>query len=114
MATPSTSLTPAPEPPPDTPAATEAAIEAALSQEEEEEAPKLPHAAARLAVELDVSVAVAEFRLRDLLRLAPGQLIETHWASGQDVPLAAGRVQLAWTEFEVVDSTLAVRVTRLA
>ena len=28
-------------------------------------------------------------------------------------PLAAGRVQLAWSEFEVVDTQLAVRLTRL-
>jgi hypothetical protein len=30
------------------------------------------------------------------------------------MPLAAGEVQLAWSEFEVVDTQLAVRVTRLA
>ena len=47
-------------------------------------------------------------------RLQPGQVIETQWAHGEDVPLAAGDVQLAWSEFEVVDSQLAVRVTRLA
>ncbi len=33
---------------------------------------------------------------------------------GEDVPLSAGDVQLAWSEFEVVDTQLAVRVTRLA
>ena len=46
--------------------------------------------------------------------LEPGQVIETHWPHGEDMPLAAGNVQLAWSEFEVVDSQLAVRVTRLA
>jgi hypothetical protein len=30
------------------------------------------------------------------------------------LPLAAGDVQLAWSEFEVLDTKLAVRVTRLA
>jgi hypothetical protein len=30
------------------------------------------------------------------------------------MPLAAGDVQLAWSEFEVVDTLLAVRLTRLA
>jgi hypothetical protein len=30
------------------------------------------------------------------------------------MPLCAGDVQLAWSEFEVVDTELAVRVTRLA
>jgi flagellar motor switch/type III secretory pathway protein FliN len=69
---------------------------------------------ARLPVELDVAVPVREFRVRNLLGLALGQVIETQWAQGADMPLAAGDVQLAWSEFEVVDSQLAVRVTRLA
>ena len=69
---------------------------------------------ARLPVELDVAVPVRDFRVRNLLALEPGQVIETQWAHGEDLPLAAGDVQLAWSEFEVVDSELAVRVTRLA
>ena len=68
---------------------------------------------ARLLVELDVAVAVRPFRIRNLLALEPGQIIETQWGNGQDLPLAAGDVQLAWSEFEVVDSQLAVRLTRL-
>jgi flagellar motor switch/type III secretory pathway protein FliN len=74
----------------------------------------LSAAVARLPVELDVSVPVRDFRVRNLLALAPGQLIETRWLLGEDMPLAAGEVQLAWSEFEVVDTQLAVRVTRLA
>ena len=46
--------------------------------------------------------------------LRPGEVIESSWANGEDLPLSSGTVQLAWTEFEVVDSRLAVRVTRLA
>jgi flagellar motor switch protein FliM len=68
----------------------------------------------RLPVELDVAVPVRDFRVRNLLALEPGQVIETQWAHGEDLPLAAGDVQLAWSEFEVVDTELAVRVTRLA
>jgi hypothetical protein len=30
------------------------------------------------------------------------------------MPLSCGEVQLAWSEFEVMDSHLAVRLTRLA
>jgi hypothetical protein len=67
----------------------------------------------RLPVELDVSVPVRNFRVRNLLALAPSSLIESAWSHGEDLPLAAGRVQLAWTEFEVIDTQLAVRVTRL-
>jgi len=33
--------------------------------------------------------------------------------NGDDVPLSSGNVQLAWSEFEVVDTQLAVRLTRL-
>ena len=67
-----------------------------------------------LPVQLGVSIPVCEFRVRQLLALAPGQVIETRWSTGDDLPLAAGEVQLAWSEFEVVETRLAVRVTRLA
>jgi flagellar motor switch protein FliM len=68
----------------------------------------------RLPVSLAVSVPVREFRVRHLLAMAPGGVIETQWAPGDDLPLSSGDVQLAWSEFEVVDTGLAVRVTRLA
>ncbi len=66
-----------------------------------------------MPVELDVAIPVPDFRVRNLLALAPGQLIESRWGNGEDVPLASGAVQLAWTEFEVIESRLAVRITRL-
>jgi flagellar motor switch protein FliM len=66
-----------------------------------------------LPVELEVAVPVREFRVRHLLALELGSLIETQWAHDEDMPLASGDVQLAWSEFEVVESQLAVRVTRL-
>ena len=75
---------------------------------------QLTPALSRLPVELDVAIPVREFRVRHLLALEAGQVVETEWAHGEDMPLAAGNVQLAWSEFEVVDSQLAVRVTRLA
>jgi len=68
----------------------------------------------RLPVGLVVSVPVREFRVRHLLAMAPGALIETQWGNGEDLPLSSGDVQLAWSEFEVVDARLAVRVTRLS
>ena len=68
----------------------------------------------RLPVELDVSVPLREFRVRNLLALEPSMVIESGWGHGEDVPLAAGDVQLAWSEFEVIETQLAVRVTRMA
>lgn len=69
---------------------------------------------ARISVELDVAVPIRGFRLRDLVGLDRGQVIETRWDHGEDLPLSVGVVQLAWTEFEVIDTRLAVRITRLA
>lgn len=74
---------------------------------------KLSAAQSRLPVELDVSVEVLDFRVRNLLALEPDQVIETRWTHGEDLPLAAGKVLLAWSEFEVVDARLGVRITRL-
>jgi flagellar motor switch protein FliM len=68
----------------------------------------------RLPVELEIAVPVREFRVRNLVGLDRGQVIATKWEQSDDLPLSAGEVQLAWTEFEVVDAQLAVRVTRLA
>jgi flagellar motor switch/type III secretory pathway protein FliN len=79
----------------------------------EEEQINLAGPLARLPVELDVAVPVKEFRVRNLLALEPGQVIETRWTNGRDMPLATGEVRLAWCEFEVIDAQLAVRVTQL-
>ncbi len=80
-------------------------------EEEDEELLKGP--VSRLPVEMDVAVPVPEFRIRHLLSLEPGTVIESKWGYGDDVPLAAGAVQLAWSEFEVIDNQLAVRINRL-
>jgi flagellar motor switch/type III secretory pathway protein FliN len=108
----------APPPPPHAAGTSKNAVEQALvpstrSLGEEPEIEFSPPLA-RLPVELDVGVSVRDFRVRNLLAIEPGQVIETQWAHGEDLPLCAGAVQLAWCEFEVVDSQLAVRVTRLS
>jgi flagellar motor switch protein FliN/FliY len=41
-------------------------------------------------------------------------VIQTQWVHDEDMPLGSRDVQLAWSEFEVIDSKLAVRITRLA
>ncbi len=103
---------------PETQSAAELAAEQALvpSHSEPEEAGSIPmgSSVARLPVELDVAVPIRDFRVRNLLAIEPGQVIESDWGHGDDVPLASGEVQLAWSEFEVIESQLAVRVTRLA
>ena len=46
-----------------------------------------------------------------LIELPGGVWLEIY---GSDLPLAARDVTLAWTEFEVIETRLGVRVTRLA
>ena len=69
--------------------------------------------AARLAVEVDVAIPLRGFRVRNLLALEPGTVVESQWGHGDEVPLGSRDVQLAWSEFEVADAHLAVRLTRL-
>ncbi len=75
---------------------------------------QLSPACSRMTVAVAVSIPIKEFRVRHLLALMPGEVVETEWGHGEDLPLLSGDVQLAWSEFEVIDTRLAVRVTRLA
>ena len=50
----------------------------------------------------------------DLVQLERGRIIATHWTVGQDVPLRINGALIAWSEFEVVQNRLAVRLTELA
>jgi flagellar motor switch/type III secretory pathway protein FliN len=103
-----------PQPGAPLPARPQAGLISASQPKEDGEEGELRSPVTRLPVVLGVVVPVRTFRVRNLLALAPGHLIETRWSSGEDLPLAAGPVQLAWTEFEVVETRLAVRITRVA
>ncbi|HWW23431.1 MAG TPA: FliM/FliN family flagellar motor C-terminal domain-containing protein [Edaphobacter sp.] len=67
-----------------------------------------------LMMTLESVIALREFKVRDLVRLEVGQVIESLCANTDDVPVKVGQVQVGWSEFEVVDQRLAVRLTRLA
>lgn len=68
----------------------------------------------RLPMRLTAGIPLARFKVRDLLALSKGQMILSTWTSTDDVPLRIGSVQLSWSEFEVVEQKMAVRLTRLA
>ncbi len=68
----------------------------------------------RLPLTMEAVISLSQFRVRDLLGLAEGQVFETAFPDTEDVPLKVGNVQLGWTEFEVLDQKIAVRLTRLA
>jgi len=63
---------------------------------------------------LTVELPVPGFTVADLVHLHRGRIISTHWTVGQDVPLRVNGELIAWSEFEVVQSRLAVRLTELA
>jgi len=68
---------------------------------------------AGLPMQLDVTIPISSFRVRDLLALDKGSILESQWSHTDDVPVWCGGSQLVWSEFEVIDDKLAVRVTRL-
>jgi flagellar motor switch protein FliN/FliY len=68
----------------------------------------------RLPVHMAAAIPVAGFTVRDLLQMTAGRLIESAWPGTEDIPLKAGAVQVSWSEFEVVEQHMAVRLTRLA
>lgn len=67
----------------------------------------------RIPIQLTCSVPL-RFKVSDLLELRTGRMILSEWTSTDDVPLKIGAVQLSWSEFEVVEQRMAVRLTRLA
>jgi flagellar motor switch/type III secretory pathway protein FliN len=63
---------------------------------------------------LTIEISVPGFTVADLVRLVRGRVIATGWTVGQDVPLRINGELVAWSEFELVQNRLAVRLTELA
>jgi flagellar motor switch protein FliN len=63
---------------------------------------------------LTIEIAVPGFTVADLVHLERGRIIATGWTVGQDVPLRVNGELIAWSEFEVVQNRLAIRLTELA
>ena|SRR5690242_15849122 len=67
-----------------------------------------------LTCELSLEIPVANFKVGDLLSLTKGSIVETGCHYTSDIPLRANGLLIGWTEFEVIGSRIAVRVTELA
>jgi flagellar motor switch/type III secretory pathway protein FliN len=63
---------------------------------------------------LSLEVPVSRFTVGDLLRLRVGSIVETSSHHASDIPLRANGLLIGWTEFEVIGSRVAVRITELA
>jgi flagellar motor switch/type III secretory pathway protein FliN len=60
-----------------------------------------------------LEIAVPIFTVAELLALKPGDVVETRWAAGAEIPLNVNRAQVAWGELELLGDRLAVRLTEL-
>jgi flagellar motor switch/type III secretory pathway protein FliN len=78
-----------------------------------EEHPAWP-SLARVPETLTALIPLRRFTVRSLLLLDKGQMIESNRSLTEDIPMKIGGVQIAWGEFEVVERTMALRVTRVA
>jgi flagellar motor switch protein FliM len=67
----------------------------------------------QLRLSLRAAVPLNRFRVRDLLALKEGQVFESLSPDTEDVLVMVGKVQLGWSEFEVMEQRIAVRLTRL-
>jgi flagellar motor switch/type III secretory pathway protein FliN len=67
----------------------------------------------QLRITIRAGVLLNRFRVRDLLAMKEGQVFESLSPATEDVSVRVGRVQLGWSEFEVVEQRMALRLTRL-
>ena len=62
---------------------------------------------------ISVDLPLRRFRVRDLLRLDSGTVLETKIADAEDVPVVVNGQVIGWAEFEIVGHKLAIRMTEL-
>jgi flagellar motor switch/type III secretory pathway protein FliN len=67
-----------------------------------------------LPCQLSIEIPVVNFTVGDLLRLGKESIVETACHSTSDIPIKANGLLIARTEFEVIGTRLAVRITELA
>lgn len=63
---------------------------------------------------LSIEISVPGFTVGELVALEAGRLIDTRWTVGADVPLLINGELVAWSEFEIANNHVAVRLTELA
>lgn len=66
-----------------------------------------------LACDLTVDLPVPGFKLANLVGLQGQSVIATLSRLGRDIPLRVNGQLIAWCEFEVVGTRIAVRITEL-
>jgi flagellar motor switch/type III secretory pathway protein FliN len=66
-----------------------------------------------LPCELSPQVPVAQFTVRELLRLHKGGIVATVWSRTTEVPLYVNGQLIGWTELDAVGEHIGARITEL-
>jgi flagellar motor switch/type III secretory pathway protein FliN len=67
-----------------------------------------------LPCNISLELPVVRFTIGDLLNLAKGSVVATACHQTSDVPVRVNGLLIGWTEFEVIEDRLAVRITEQA
>jgi len=67
----------------------------------------------QVPVAMTVKIPLPGLSLRAIAALSVGTMLASACPASEEVQLYAQNVALGWCEFEVVDGTIAVRLTRL-
>jgi flagellar motor switch/type III secretory pathway protein FliN len=63
---------------------------------------------------VSLEIPLAHFTIGDLSKLGRGSIVTTTCRHLSDIPLYVNGQLIGWTEFEVIDDRLAVRITEIA
>jgi flagellar motor switch protein FliN/FliY len=66
-----------------------------------------------LPCHLRVEAPIEDFTVADLLGLGPGSLVRSSQKEGSQASVQVNGQVIGWSEFDVVDDTLAIRLTEL-
>lgn len=66
-----------------------------------------------LPCELSPQVPMAQFTVRDLLRLRAGSVVASKWSRSTEIPLYADGQLIGWTELDSVGEHIGARITEL-
>lgn len=66
-----------------------------------------------LPCDLTLDLPLARFKVRDLVQLRVGAVVETCYSRGAEIPLRANGELIGWAEFEPVADHIGVRITEL-
>jgi flagellar motor switch/type III secretory pathway protein FliN len=63
---------------------------------------------------VSLQIPLSHFTIGDLCRLSKGSAVSTSCRHNSEIPLYVNGQLIGWTELEVIDDKLAVRITEIA